>query len=267
MRDLGKHNLLGVLVDAIDREAAVRRIIDAATTRKPFAVSALAVHGVMTGRDPAHRQRLNRFELLVPDGQPVRWGLNLLHRTRLRETVRGSDLTLQLVEAAADRGLPIFFYGSHVHVLDALVANLQRTYPQLQIAGMESSKFRSISFEEQQALAARIRDAGSRIVFVGLGCPRQETFVSRLRDELSLPLIAVGAAFDYLSGSLREPPRAVQRAGLEWLWRLMLEPRRLWRRYVLLNPIYLSLLTLQAAHVWTPQIRVGRVSASGDLEA
>lgn len=267
MRDLGKHNLLGVLVDAVDREAAVRRIVDAAVERKPFAVSALAVHGVMTGRDPAQRQRLNRFDLLVPDGQPVRWGLNLLYKTRLLETVRGSDLTLQLVERAAALRLPIFFYGSRQDVLDALVANLRRRYPGIQVAGAEPSKFRRISVEEQLALVARIEDSGARIVFVGLGCPRQETFVSRLRDELSLPLIAVGAAFDYLSGSLRQPPRVVQRVGLEWLWRLMLEPRRLWRRYVLLNPAYLSLLVLQAARLWRPTRCEAKPLVRADLEA
>ena len=171
MRDLGKFNLLGVMIDAVDREAAVRRIVDAAIERRPLAVSALAVHGVMTGRDPAQRACLNRFDLLVPDGQPVRWGLNVLYGTRLRETVRGSDLTLQVVGAATESGLRIFFYGSHQDVLDALVRNLQRQYPRLRVAGTEPSKFRAISLEEQKAIVARIKDAGARIVLVGLGLP------------------------------------------------------------------------------------------------
>lgn len=268
MRDLGKRNVLGVLVDALDHEAAVRRVIDAALECRALAVSALAVHGVMTGRrDPARRGLLNQLDVLVPDGQPVRWGLNLLYRTQLHEAVRGSDLTLHLLEAATKNDLPVFFYGSRQEVVDALVANLRRQFPQLQVAGAEPSKFRTVSLEERLAIVARIRDSGARIVFVGLGCPRQEVFVYELRKQLSMPLIAVGAAFDYLSDFLPQPPLAIRRAGLEWLWRLRLEPRRLWRRYLLLNPAYLSLLALQAVRVWTPQIRVGDPSAGGDLEA
>lgn len=268
MRDLGKRNVLGVLVDAVDQEAAVQRILDAAIARRPLAVSALAVHGVMVGwRDPAKRELLNQFDLLVPDGQPVRWGLNLLYRTRLREVVRGSDLTLHVLEAATNNDLPVFFYGSRQEVLNALVANLRRRFSGLTVAGAEPSKFRTVSLEERQAIVARIRDSGARIVFVGLGCPRQEVFVHELRKQLLMPLIAVGAAFDYLSDFLPQPPRAFQRVGLEWMWRFALEPRRLWRRYVLLNPAYISLLTLQAAHVWKPTIDVGHLSVVRDLEA
>jgi N-acetylglucosaminyldiphosphoundecaprenol N-acetyl-beta-D-mannosaminyltransferase len=268
VRDLGKRNVLGVLVDAVDYEAAVGRIIDAALAHRPFAVSALAVHGVMTGRrDPLQRELLNQFDIVAPDGQPVRWGLNLLYRTRLREAVRGTDLTLRVLQAAAENDLPAFFYGSRREVVDGLVTKLQRRFPQLRVAGAEPSKFRTVSFEERQAIVARIRDSGARIVFVGLGCPRQEVFVHELREQLSMPMIAVGAAFDYLSDFLPQPPRAIQRVGLEWLWRLTLEPQRLWRRYLLLSPAYLSLLTLQAAHVWSPKIHVGHLSAGRDLEA
>ncbi len=268
MRDLGKRNLLGVLIDAVDREAAVQRVVDAAVARRGLAVSALAVHGVMTGRgDPGRQGLLNELDLVVPDGQPVRWGLNLLHRTRLRSAVRGTDLTLGVLEAAAENDLPVFFYGSRQEVVDSLAANLRGRFPRLRVAGTEPSKFRAVSPEERRAIVARIRDSGARIAFVGLGCPRQEVFVHELHSELSMPLLAVGAAFDYLAGSLRQPPRAVQRAGLEWLWRLALEPRRLWRRYLLLNPAYLSLLALQAARVWRPAARVGQLPPRRSLEA
>jgi exopolysaccharide biosynthesis WecB/TagA/CpsF family protein len=222
----------------------------------------------MTGRrDPTRQELLNQLDVVVPDGQPVRWGLNLLYGTHLREAVRGSDLTLHVLEAATKNELPVFFYGSRQEVVDALVANLQRQFPLLRVAGAEPSRFRRVSLEERLAIVTRIKDSGARIVFVGLGCPRQEVFVYELRKQLSMPLIAVGAAFDYLSGFLPQPPPAIRRAGLEWLWRLRLEPRRLWRRYLLLNPAYLSLLALQAVHVWTPKARAGIPSAGGDLEA
>lgn len=268
MRDLGKRNLLGVLVDALDHEAAAQRIIDAAVERRALAVSALAVHGVMTGRrDPTRQELLNQLDVVVPDGQPVRWGLNLLYGTHLREAVRGSDLTLHVLEAATKNELPVFFYGSRQEVVDALVANLQRQFPLLRVAGAEPSRFRRVSLEERLAIVTRIKDSGARIVFVGLGCPRQEVFVYELRKQLSMPLIAVGAAFDYLSGFLPQPPPAIRRAGLEWLWRLRLEPRRLWRRYLLLNPAYLGLLALQTIRVWRPEVRIGGLLADGDLEA
>jgi exopolysaccharide biosynthesis WecB/TagA/CpsF family protein len=110
---------------------------------------------------------------------------------------------------------------------------------------MEPSRFGTVTPVELDQLAARIRACGAQICFVGLGCPRQETFVAAMRDRLGMPALAVGAAFTYLSGELREPPAFLRRHGFEWLWRLVHEPRRLWRRYVLLNPAYLTLLAVQ----------------------
>ncbi len=116
---------------------------------------------------------------------------------------------------------------------------------------MEPSRFGTATPAELDAIAARIRACGAQICFVGLGCPRQETFVSAMRDRLGMPALAVGAAFTYLSGELKEPPAFMRRHGLEWLWRLVHEPRRLWRRYVLLNPAYLALLAVQRVTRWT----------------
>jgi N-acetylglucosaminyldiphosphoundecaprenol N-acetyl-beta-D-mannosaminyltransferase len=265
--DGGKRNVLGVLVDVVDYEAVLVRTIEAAMTGRPFAVSALAVHGVMSGRDPAQRRVLNNLDIVAPDGQPVRWGLNLLHRTGLRQTVRGSNLALKLLQAAAENDVPVFFYGSRPEVLESLLTNVRSRFPGLTVAGSEPSKFRAVNSHEREAIVARIKSSGARLVFVGLGCPRQEVFVHELREELSMPLVAVGAAFDYLGGFLHQPPQRIQRAGLEWLWRLLLEPRRLWRRYVLLNPLYLAMLACQAIHVWTPAIEGSPPAAGRALDA
>jgi len=247
MIDHGKKNILGVLIDAVDYEAAVARIIAAAHARQPYTVSALAVHGVMTGvLDEAQRYRLNHLDLVVPDGQPVRWALNLLHGAGLRDRVYGPTLTLKLCERAASEGLPIYLYGSRPEVLAALVANLQRRFPGLQIAGTQPSRFRQVSAEEQQEIADQIRASGAALTFVGLGCPRQEVWAYELRDLLGMPLLAVGAAFDFHAGQLAQAPSRLQRLGLEWAFRFAKEPRRLWRRYAILNPLYLWLLTLQA---------------------
>jgi len=251
MIDLGKRNVLGVLVDAIDYEAAESKVLAAAHDRRPLALTALAVHGVMTGvQDHAQAARLNSFDVVTPDGQPVRWALNLLHEARLADRVYGPDLTLRVLTRCADEGLPVYLYGSTDETLARLVAALQTTLPALKIAGTEPSKFRSVRPGEESEIADRIRGSGARLVLVGLGCPRQEIFAHALRPLLDMPLLAVGAAFDYHAGTLRRPPAWMQARGLEWLWRLGLEPRRLWRRYVLLNPAYLARLTAQKTRLW-----------------
>jgi N-acetylglucosaminyldiphosphoundecaprenol N-acetyl-beta-D-mannosaminyltransferase len=247
----GKRNVLGVLVDAVDYEAATAQIIGAARDRKHFAVTALAVHGVMTGvLDRAHNARLNSFDLVTPDGQPVRGALNLLYHAGLTDRVYGPTLTLKVLEQAAAEGLPIYLYGSTQPTLDRLVPALETMFPALKIAGVEASKFRAAQPGEDAEIAERIKSSGARIVLVGLGCPRQEVFTYAMRPLLDMPLLAVGAAFDYHAGLLKNPPEWMQKYSLEWLWRLGLEPKRLWKRYILLNPAYVSRLAAQKSGLW-----------------
>jgi N-acetylglucosaminyldiphosphoundecaprenol N-acetyl-beta-D-mannosaminyltransferase len=246
MIDQGVHSVLGIQVHAVDYDEAVRRILDAAKNRKPCSTSALAVHGVMTGvMDPEHAARLNALDLVVPDGQPVRWALNWLHKTTLTDRVYGPTLTLKVCEAAANEGLPIFLYGSTANVLEAFRRNLSIRFPKLHIAGLQPSQFRCLSEEEVQVAAETIRNSGARLVLVGLGCPRQEVWAYEMRDHLHIPILAVGAAFDFHAGSLPQAPHWMQKAGLEWFFRLYQEPRRLWRRYLILNPIFITRLLLQ----------------------
>jgi N-acetylglucosaminyldiphosphoundecaprenol N-acetyl-beta-D-mannosaminyltransferase len=243
----GKRNILGVLIDATDYESAVEQIIQAARQGRPATVSALAVHGVMTGvLNAEHRYRLNHFDLLVPDGQPVRWALNLLHHTRLRQRVYGPNLTLCLCERAAAEGISVYFYGSTPRVLSKLGRNLKERFPSLQIAGTQASKFGILSPSEKDAVVDRLSRSGASMVFVGLGCPRQEVWAYEFRPLLPMPIVSVGAAFDFLAGTAPQAPQWMQDMGLEWLFRLGIEPRRLWRRYILLNPSYLFLVALQA---------------------
>ncbi|MEV6342113.1 WecB/TagA/CpsF family glycosyltransferase [Actinoplanes sp. NPDC051851] len=246
-----KRNVLGVLVDATDYASATAKIVEAAKEGRGFAVTALAVHGVMTGvQDAAHNARLNSFDLVTPDGQPVRWALNLLHGAGLTDRVYGPTLTLKVVERAAAEGLPVYLYGSTEPTLERLVPALQEMFPALKIAGVEASKFRKSHPGEEIEIAERIKASGARVVLVGLGCPRQEVFTYAMRPHLDMPLLAVGAAFDYHAGLLKNPPAWMQKYALEWLWRLGLEPKRLWKRYVLLNPAYLSRLAAQKLGLW-----------------
>ncbi|MET0909274.1 MAG: WecB/TagA/CpsF family glycosyltransferase [Ilumatobacteraceae bacterium] len=239
MIDRGKVDVVGVNIDVVDYEGAVARIIGAATDHRALKVSALAVHGVMTGvDDPEHLARLNRFDLVTPDGQPVRWAMNWLYGTGLSDRVYGPNLTLHVCRAAVEADLSVYFYGTTPDTLEHLERRLPTLVPGIKIAGSAPSTFGRSTPDELDAAAALVRASGAAICFVGLGCPRQEVFVHENADRLGMPTIAVGAAFDFHAGLQPEPPQWIQRAGLQWLQRLVRSPRRLWRRYVILNPRY-----------------------------
>ena len=241
-----KKNIVGILVDPVERSSAAEMIVEAAQQHRPFAVSALAVHGVMTGSlDPAHQYRLNRLELVVADGQPVRWALSLLHAAKLRARVYGYDLTLDVLQRAARQNVPVYFYGSTPEVLDLLRQKVQLMFPGVRIAGTQASAFSQVTSDVADGIAEKIRQSRAQIVFVGLGCPRQEVWAFEFRQRLSMPIVAVGAAFPILAGTLRQAPRWMQDRGLEWFFRLCTEPRRLWRRYLLLSPAFLALVLCQ----------------------
>jgi exopolysaccharide biosynthesis WecB/TagA/CpsF family protein len=251
MRNLGKKNIIGILIDAVDYEGALEVIFRSAREKRGAAISALAVHGVMTGvLDSEQKFRLNHFDLLVPDGQPVRWVLNLLYKARLTDRVYGPNLTLKVCERAAAESHSIFLYGSTPEILGALTRSLNERFPGIQIAGTEPSKFRRLTPVEKVELADRIVASGASITLVGLGCPRQEGFAYEFRESLSMPILAVGAAFPFIAGQLPQAPKWIQDSGLEWLFRFFAEPRRLWRRYVYLNPAYVFLVAMQALRLY-----------------
>lgn len=256
MIDYGKQNLLGVGISAIDYERALETVMTCATQRQACAVTALAVHGVITGAlDRHHRHRLNSFELVTPDGQPVRWALRLLYGIRLRDRVYGPKLTLQVCQQAARERVPVFFYGNRELVLEELRRRLKELCPGLEIAGMQPSAFRKLTVEERDRAVQMIRDSGARILLVGLGCPRQEVFAYEMSRYLKMPILAVGAAFDYHAGVLTEPPEMLQRMGLQWLYRLLQDPKRLWRRYLFTNFQFVALTAAQWLRLWRPAIQ------------
>jgi N-acetylglucosaminyldiphosphoundecaprenol N-acetyl-beta-D-mannosaminyltransferase len=242
----GKYPILGINVHAVDYDYAVSQVVSAAEQRRPYAVSALAVHGVMTGvLDPVHARRLNGLDLVVPDGQPVRWALLGLHGKRLRDRVYGPNLTLRIAQQFSGRRLSIFLYGSSQETLARFAQSLTDSFPGLKIAGMHPSKFGRLTEQERLELANLIKASGANAVFLGLGCPRQEVWAYEYRNLLNLPILAVGAAFDFHAGTLSQAPKFMQDSGLEWLYRLVQEPKRLWRRYLLLNPLYVWNVLLQ----------------------
>ena len=240
MIDRGKRDIAGISISVIDYEAAVEKVIKAAKGRQKLSLSALAVHGVMTGaQDDQHRHRLNSLDLVVPDGQPVRWALKWLHNEHLPNRVYGPELMKRVCAAAEVEGLSIFLYGSKEEVLAALEDNLLAEFPTLKVAGSTPSQFRQGSDDESRVAMEYVKKSGADIVFVGLGCPRQEVFAYENAEQLSVPTLAVGAAFDFHAGLLSQAPGWMGNNGLEWLFRLIHEPKRLWRRYLYLNPLYL----------------------------
>ena len=197
----------GVLASATTYQETTAHIISAAKERRRLLVAATSVHGVtIAAAQPAFREILNAFDIVTPDGQPVRWALNLLHGTHLTDRVYGPTLMLRVCEAAAAEGLAVYFYGSTQAVLERLVTRLSSRLPSLRIAGFYSPPFGPASSDREASDGEAIRDLGAEIVFVGLGCPRQEQWAAGQRNRLVMPIVCVGAAFDFHAGLLRQAP-------------------------------------------------------------
>jgi N-acetylglucosaminyldiphosphoundecaprenol N-acetyl-beta-D-mannosaminyltransferase len=177
---------------------------------------------------------VNGADLVAPDGMPLVWILRGLG-VKGQQRVYGPDLTLRVCEAAAREGVPVGFYGGKPETLAALVRNLANKFPSLQVVYAGSPPFRSLTTEEDLRTLREVTACGARILFVGLGCPKQERWMAEHRGRVPAVMLGVGAAFDFIGGLKLQAPRWMQDNGLEWLFRLMTEPRRLWRRYLLGN--------------------------------
>ncbi|MEO6436564.1 MAG: WecB/TagA/CpsF family glycosyltransferase, partial [Tepidisphaeraceae bacterium] len=194
-------------------------------------------------RDPKFRAVINSFDVIAPDGQPVRWVVNKFHGANLPDRCYGSELMIRLCRAAAKENVSIYLYGSAPEVLEQLMRNLRNQCPGLTIAGVESPPFRVLSEPEVDAAIARINDSGAGLVFLGLGCPRQDVFAHQYKHRIQGVQLCVGAAFDFHAGNKKMAPRWMQRSGLEWLFRLTQEPTRLWKRYLSIHATFAFLLT------------------------
>lgn len=235
-----KFRLFGVEVSRVDYDSAVESIIDAAQNDEGGIVSCQAVHAVITASgDPELREKVNSFAMVTPDGQPVRWAMNLIHKAGLTERVYGPELMLRVCEAAAAKGVEIYLYGGSEEVAVKLQQRLRKRLPNLKIAGCESPPFRPLTEQEKLDTAARINDSGAGILFVGLGAPKQDIYAYENRESIRPVMVCVGAAFDFHAGEKSMAPGWMQRNGLEWLFRLASEPRRLWKRYLVTNSIFL----------------------------
>lgn len=241
--------VVGLRVDRVDYDEAVRRVIDAARARRPLRVAAANVHVAMEARDDAALGRaLEAFELVVPDGQPLRWALDASGSPHLPDRVYGPELTRRVLVAAAREGLSVFLYGATEATLAALRARIEgEIAPGLVVAGAIAPPFGDALWAAARADVERIRASGAAIVLVGLGCPRQERWVSAHGVALGVPALAVGAALELLAGVKAMAPAWMQDRGLEWLYRLATEPRRTFRRYALHNPRFAAIAAIELA--------------------
>jgi exopolysaccharide biosynthesis WecB/TagA/CpsF family protein len=245
MIDYGKRSVLDVRVDAVDLECALDRIMFHARRRRPFSVSALAVHGVVEAhRSPELRDAINEFDLVLPDGEPVRRAINSFYGLDLPFKVAGPTLVDRLLELCAKEDLSVYFYGSTGETLSRLQAEVECRFGGTLMISTEPSRFQPISRDELRGLTDKINASGAALCFVGLGCPRQERFVAAAASQLAMPALAVGAAFDYLAGTIQRAPDKMQRVGLEWAYRLMQDPRRLASRYFVTNSVFVGELAL-----------------------
>lgn len=230
--------VLGVPIDAISWEQGLERIRHWGQGHESCYVCITNVHSVVTaGQDPAFGEVVANADMATPDGAPVAWMLRKLGFPT-QQRINGPDLMWKYCATAAERDESIFLYGSTDETLAILQQRLRAAFPALKIAGAISPPFRVLSAEEDAADVARINDSGAGTVWVSLGCPKQEKWMAAHRGRINAVMIGVGAAFDYHAGTIERAPLWMQRNGLEWLDRLLTEPGRLWKRYLVTNTLF-----------------------------
>jgi N-acetylglucosaminyldiphosphoundecaprenol N-acetyl-beta-D-mannosaminyltransferase len=237
--------ILGMRVDATSYEDASRHVLHRAHNELPGYVCVATVHMTMEAYDSVEFQQVvNEAFLVVPDGRPLVWALKALG-VREATQVRGTHLTTHIVESAAREGIPVGLYGGTPELLESLTQVLQERHSGLRVACTIAPPFRPLTPEEDEAVTREISESGVRILFVGIGCPKQERWMAAHKGRIPAVMLGVGAAFDFHAGRVHQAPGWMQAAGLEWLFRLMMEPRRLWKRYAKHNPRFVALLLLQ----------------------
>jgi N-acetylglucosaminyldiphosphoundecaprenol N-acetyl-beta-D-mannosaminyltransferase len=231
-------DVLGMPVSATSYTEVVD-LIGCRPTDRAYVVAVCNVHSVMSARrDPQLRAAIIRADLATSDGMPLVWYLRLMGRAE-QTRVYGPDLMRVSLRAGVARGWTHYLYGTTETTLDRLEEGIASYAPGARIAGRYAPPYRPLSRPEEDAVVADITSSGADIVWVGLGMPRQELFMHRIAPRLpGVALIGVGAAFDLISGTIPQAPPWLQRMGLEWLFRLWQEPRRLWRRYIINNPLF-----------------------------
>ena len=230
--------VLEAFIDALTWEEALGQITQWAAARESRYVCICNVHSVVTTtNDVEFKIAVNNADMATPDGAPIAWALRRLGHPA-QERINGPDLMMKYLAQAERLGQSVFFYGSTEATLARLSVALNGCFPALRIAGTHSPPFRPLSREEDDRIVGMINDSGANVVFVGLGCPKQEKWMAEHRGRINAVMVGVGAAFDYHAGVIKRAPLWWQRNGLEWLYRLGSEPRRLFKRYMVTNTLF-----------------------------
>jgi N-acetylglucosaminyldiphosphoundecaprenol N-acetyl-beta-D-mannosaminyltransferase len=231
--------------DVVTRDSATEKIVSLARKKNGGYVCFSTVHMVMESfDDPEFAAKVNAADLIVTDGMPLVW-MQKLQGAESATRVRANDLMIHLCETAAKNDLTVGFYGGRQEVIDSILERAKKELPNLQIVYAFSPPFRPLSPEEDAQITAEINIAAPDLLFMGLGCPKQENWMAAHKDRLKAVMLGVGASFDFYAGNVRESPEWMGNLGLEWLFRLMQEPKRLWRRYLILNPRFITLAAMQ----------------------
>jgi len=238
--------VIGIRVDTTSYSHSTATVLNWAKTRKSRYVCAANVHMIMEAFDlPEFMRVVNQADLVTPDGMPLVWMLRFKGQ-RGQQRVYGPTLMLHVLERTAHENIPVGFYGSKPEIVTALIKRMSATYPNLKIAYSFSPPYRDLNSNEDADIVQKINASSARILFVGLGCPKQEKWMADHRGKINAVMLGVGAAFDFHAGLKSQAPAWMQKIGLEWFFRLITEPRRLWRRYLYHNPrfVFLAILDL-----------------------
>lgn len=236
--------ILGTRVDATSYEAATQLVTGWARAGQSRYVCMANVHMVMESYDSDHFRRVvNSADMVTADGMPLVW---LLRKMGVNDAARvyGPNLMLQVCAAAQDQGIPVGFYGGHADYLHSLISNMTSRFPHLKVSYAYAPPFVHLDTAQDDRVVDSIKASGARIVFVSLGCPKQERWMLQHKGRVRAVMLGVGAAFDFYSGRVRQAPHWIQHGGLEWLYRLSQDPKRLISRYARTNPRFVSLVLL-----------------------
>lgn len=242
---LPRIKVLNVPVTALKFEAQIALMLEWAKTQKSRTVCVANVHMVVEAHQrPAFANILKNADMVTPDGMPLVWMMRLLGKLN-QNRVAGLDIMLALCSQASKEGISIFLLGSELSILEQMKTKFKEEFPNLKIAGAKPLPFRQLTEAEDDAISQTINSSGAGIVFVSLGCPKQETWMTKQQGKVQAVMIGLGGAFPVYAGLKKRAPRFIRNAGLEWLYRLVQEPRRLWWRYSSTIPIFLWLALKQ----------------------
>jgi exopolysaccharide biosynthesis WecB/TagA/CpsF family protein len=248
MTNLGKYDILGIKMATCNYEYVIEQILDSTKKMQRLTIAPVASHPIVEAYfNKTFQGLLNRFDLIVPDSQYVRWAINFLYDIKLTDRVYGPELFIRLCKEVERRKIKIFLYGNNINKLRTV---LKKLFPKLLVFGIDL-KGEAVTNKEINELSSRLKKSNCKLLFIGLSSPLQHKIVNSLQD-FNYPVIAVGAAFDFVSGVKAQAPRWMQKIGLEWFFRFINEPRRLGRRYLICGPLFIFLVIWQKGSFLTP---------------